>query len=172
MSHPEFELKKRVKALRAIGLTVIDLNDGTVDIKHHNCDALGSAHREAATFICDPVYTPLMWNMEPNICNVVNRLHYQFWCWRNKDFYIDIEEEITKSLKKYLSSGQCREQDKWLEYKPDDIKKIIMDNCFDIFLDDDSPRPQPGSSIISNLVYEIMHNDKLSWTRIHSQLFK
>ena len=56
MSFAEFQLKKRLDALKAIGLdTTFYPETNSVDIKHHQSDVLGSGHTEAAKFICDPV---------------------------------------------------------------------------------------------------------------------
>jgi len=170
LSFHEWCFKERIEALKTIGLTVIVCPKSfVIDIKHHNVDALGSAHSEAAKFICDPVYNPIMYNMEEPICRVVTDLHYKFWCWRHKLPYFNLEQEIANGIKDYIKTLPCKEQDAFLEVTPEELRTKIVEQCQFLF----STTPASiGVRVSSNLTFSAIGDKYISWKRIHSLLFK
>ena len=169
MSFQEFQPRKRIDALRQIGFDVTVLNEGcTLDIKLNQSDVLGSTHAEAVKFICDPVHNPKMFNMDRGLCSIVNNLHHEFWCWRNKQPFVDIEAEIAEGIMNYLQDQECDIQDKWLTYTPEQICGIV-NNCNDVFTDDYWMHNNVAHYIVRNS--SNMNHRNLSWKRIHSLMF-
>jgi hypothetical protein len=169
MSFPDFNIKKRIEALKEIGLTIeFNASDNTVDVKSAGgVDALGGAHKEAVKFICDPVYNPVMYNMEPFIGTVVNRLHYEFWCWKFKQIYFDFEEEIAIGIMNYIENLDCKEQDVWLALTPEALREAVITATKNIFNDDFWAEQTLGQYVVSNLSFPLLHDSDLSWKRIH-----
>jgi hypothetical protein len=170
VSFKEFQLKKRLNALKEIGLTIeFHGESNTVDITHNQCDVLGSTHKEAARFICDPVYNPVMYNMDSDMCAIVAELHYEFWCWRQKRAYVIPEEAIANGIKGYFEQLECTVQDTWLEKTPEDIKKIITDTN-SVFNYEFWCLATAPHYFVSSLTNQINY-DHVDWYRVHRLIF-
>jgi hypothetical protein len=170
MSFQEFKPKKRIDALRQLGFDVKVLNKGhTLDIKYHQGDVFGGAHTEAVKFICDPVYNPVMCNMDRDICSIVNILHHEFWCWKNKQPFFDLEVMIADGIMNYLQDQECNVQDEWLTYTPEQIKNKVHKDTLDVFTEDYWMHSSVGHYVTRCLCN--IHNDNISWKRVHKLMF-
>ena len=172
MSFPEWNINERVRALRMIGF-VAEYNADTysVELKYNQCDFFGSAHTEAAKFICDPVYNPKMYNMDPFIGRTIARLHAEFWYWKFNMPFFDLEIVVAEGIQNYINSLDCEEQDEWLEVQPLELKNKVINNIESVFDQDFWFYPTLGKYIIRNLSIPLFPDNKLSWNRIHSLLF-
>lgn len=173
VSFPEWQYQKRLKALQRAGFSVIMTDyPHSIDLRFNNMDAFGSGHTEVAKFICDPVYNPKMWILDTTLCKIVNELHHEFWCWKNKSFSFNVEEEIVKGIKEFLAELDCKEQDKWLEVTPDQLKEKITNDYLAIFNAKFWWDVTAGKYVCRNLSIVLDHADSIDWTLIHSQLFQ
>ena len=174
MSFAEFQLKKRLDALKAIGLdTTFYPETNSVDIKHHQSDVLGSGHTEAAKFICDPVYSPKMYDLDAGICKLVAELHYEFWCWRHSRPFINPEEAVVYGIKQYLINlDDCDKQDAYLAYTPEQLKAEVYMNLRQIFTEDFWMHSTISHNITRSVVQELVENMNLDWKLIHRNMFK
>jgi hypothetical protein len=170
MSFLEFQPKKRIDALRQIGFSVSVLNQGhTLDIKYHQSDVLGSAHEEAVKHICDPIYHPKMYNMDIGLCSIVNNIHHEFWCWKNSQPFFDLELMIAEGIMNYLQDVECKTQDEWLSYTPEQIKDKVHENTLEVFTEDYWMHSGVGHYVTRCLCD--IHNNNISWKRVHSLMF-
>jgi hypothetical protein len=170
VSFKEFQLKKRLDALKGIGLTIeFHSESNTVDITHNQCDVLGSTHKEAARFICDPVYNPVMYNMDSGMCAIVAELHYEFWCWRQKRAYVIPEEAIANGIKGYFEQLECTAQDAWLEKTPKEIEDIVIDLGV-VFNEEYWRLATVPHHFLSSLAGQINY-DHVDWHRVHRFIF-
>lgn len=170
VSFKEFQLKKRLDALKRIGLTIeFYPESNTVDITHNQCDVLGSNHKEAAKFICDPVYNPQMYNMDTSMCSVVSELHYEFWSWKHNRAYVIPEEAIINGIKSYFENRDCNVQDAWLEKTPEQIKDVVTQ--LNWAFDEDFWRlGTVPHYFVSSLAGQINY-DHVDWHRVHRLIF-
>ena len=169
MSFPEWNLSERLKALKLLCLVInFDESNHTVDIKSSGgVDALGSVHREAVKFICDPVYSPIMYNMDVGIGRIVTRLHSEFWHWKFNMPYIDIEAEIAHGIRNYVEDLDCKEQDKWLFFTASDLKEHVVTSSKEFLNQNLWMTSTVGEHTLRHLSSVIMDN-RISWSRIRN----
>ena len=173
ISFKEWQLSKRLNALRELGFSVnFNPIHCTVDLQLNRCEVFGSAHTEAAKFICDPVYNPKLYNMDPFIGRIVVRLHSEFWYWKFNMYHVDIEEEIVIGIKNFFRKNNCKNQDTWLELDPLHLKELVIELVQSVFTDYYWTNARAGEYVIHNLANLPMDTDTVSWKRVHSLLFK
>jgi len=173
MSHKEFQLKKRLDAFKNIGLSVVfDAENCSVDVKHHSCDVLGSAHTEATKFLCDPIYAPKLWSMDASIGKIINELHYEFWNWKFNQTSIIPEETIIIGIKGYIENLECKAQDFWMEMSQESLKENVINHIHDVLNDDFWQLGTVTHYISATLLNNAIHDKNLDWHRIHSNLFR
>ena len=170
ISFPEWNLPGRLHALKSLGLQVeFNAINNEVDIKSAGgVDALGSAHKEAVKFICDPVYSPIMYNMDFPIGRLVARLYAAFWYWKFKMPYMDIEAMIANSIRHYIADLDCKEQDKWILYTANDLKEQVMQSSREVFSDDFWMVSTIGQYVVRNLSDFVVEESNISWSRIRN----
>ena len=173
MSFPEWQLTKRLDALRELNFSVrYHKESNSVDLQKGGCDIFGSAHTEAAKFICDPVYNPKLYNMDYHVGRIVIRLHSEFWYWKMNIYFVDIEEEIAIGIKNFFNDTDCKEQDAWLELKPEELKEKVIKLLQDTFNEDYWMHSTVGHYVAANLSRLPMDTDNVSWKRVHQLLFQ
>ena len=169
LSFTDWQVSKRLDALKSIGLEFKYHKDtSTVEFKD---PYFGSGHTEVVKFICDPVYNPKMWILDLQLCRLVNNLHHEFWCWKNKQVYFNAEEKIAFCIRDYIHGLECEEQDKWLEIKPEELKEKVNKECNAIFGSGHGWDGNAGKNITHLITLSLVQDNMLSWILIHSKLF-
>lgn len=167
ISHAVWQLNKRLQILKDLGI-IFSYDENHIDVK----TPLPSDLLEVVKFICDPTYEPRFWQIRGELMKVVNDLHHEFWCWKSKSIHFNPEEELIRAIKEFLLNLSCKEQDEWMLYTSEETKEKIIESFDSIFNFNIPNDGSPAKYIVKQFVFNLLHDDKLSWTYIHSKLFQ